>query len=279
MKIKNKHMKLKPAIRLILTFSGMILLAAGAIIFLGFTGYQQAEKACGRVQISISYESPDTLLTLADIDSLIRKSSGKVVGKELWRINTHLIEKTLKQQPWVSNAEVYETHSGTLLINIRQCKPVLRVISYSNRSFYLGSQGEILPVRAGSPARVPVASGFIPDSSRFGFMPFTNKLMLDTLGCNTVLSDLFRLAGYIDSDAFFRAQIDQIYITTENEIELIPKIGNHIIILGDVSDLDEKFHRLYAFYRYGMNHIRWNSYRILNIKYRNQVVCSKSERI
>jgi cell division protein FtsQ len=46
-------------------------------------------------------------------------------------------------------------------------------------------------------------------------------------------------------------------------------------LLGDAHDLDEKFRKLFAFYRYGLNKIGWNKYSIINIKFKNQVICSK----
>jgi cell division protein FtsQ len=80
---------------------------------------------------------------------------------------------------------------------------------------------------------------------------------------------------YITHDKFLKAQIAQIYVNEQNEFELVPRIGNHIILLGTAEDLDDKFRRLVAFYRYGLNKIGWNKYNVINIKYKNQVVCSK----
>ena len=81
---------------------------------------------------------------------------------------------------------------------------------------------------------------------------------------------------YITHDKFLKAQIGQIYVNEFNEFELIPRIGSHVILLGKAEDLDDKFRRLYAFYRFGLNKIGWNKYSVINIKYKNQVVCSKN---
>ena len=80
---------------------------------------------------------------------------------------------------------------------------------------------------------------------------------------------------FITHDKFLKAQIDQVYVTEGGEFELIPRIGNHVILLGKAVDLDDKFRKLYAFYKLGLNKIGWNKYNIINIKYKNQVVCSK----
>ncbi len=60
----------------------------------------------------------------------------------------------------------------------------------------------------------------------------------------------------------------------QGDVELFPKVGNHVILMGRVSDLEDKFQRLYVFYRMGLNKVGWNKYNVINIKYKNQVVCS-----
>ena len=60
-----------------------------------------------------------------------------------------------------------------------------------------------------------------------------------------------------------------------NEFEIIPVVGNHSILLGDVNDLKEKFDKLKIFYRESLNHTGWNQYSKINLKYENEVYCSK----
>ncbi|MEP7169164.1 MAG: cell division protein FtsQ, partial [Bacteroidota bacterium] len=79
----------------------------------------------------------------------------------------------------------------------------------------------------------------------------------------------------IANDAFWNAQVEQIYVTEQSEIELIPRVGNHRIILGDASQLDEKFNKLMIFYKQGLNNTGWNNYNTINLKFTNQVVCTK----
>jgi cell division protein FtsQ len=89
------------------------------------------------------------------------------------------------------------------------------------------------------------------------------------------MTNLYRLTMYITPDKFLKAQIAQIYVNEQGEFELIPRVGSHVILLGSAEDLDDKFRRLFAFYKFGLNKIGWNKYNVINIKYKNQVVCSK----
>jgi len=58
-------------------------------------------------------------------------------------------------------------------------------------------------------------------------------------------------------------------------MELIPKVGNHLIIFGDTSQMSQKFENLILFYRKGLTKVGWDKYNIINLKFKNQVVCSK----
>ena len=56
---------------------------------------------------------------------------------------------------------------------------------------------------------------------------------------------------------------------------MIPRVGNHSVIIGDDSFLDDKFSKLFIFYREGLNKKGWNNYSSINLKYKDQVVCTK----
>ena len=59
------------------------------------------------------------------------------------------------------------------------------------------------------------------------------------------------------------------------EIELVPRVGNHTILLGDITNYQEKLRKLYLFYEKGVNQVGWNDYKEINLKFRNQIVCVK----
>ena len=83
------------------------------------------------------------------------------------------------------------------------------------------------------------------------------------------------LASFVYKDPFWKAQIMQVYINNEGDMELIPRVGNHTIILGDVSGLEDKFSKLMIFYKQGLSKTGWNEYSTINLKYNNQVICTK----
>ena len=72
-----------------------------------------------------------------------------------------------------------------------------------------------------------------------------------------------------------KAQITAIAFDEKNEIVLYPRVGDHKIILGVAGDFKNKFEKLKVFYRQGLGKVGWDRYSMINLKYHNQVVCTK----
>ncbi len=261
----------------ILTIVIWILLVAGAGVLVGFVEAEHYRRPCTKVDIRISYGAADVLITKKDVDSIILKTAGVLKGKPLGYINTRTIENAIRKQAYVAKVNVYENNEGILFVEIRQREPLLRIINRKFESYYLDESGTLLPVNPNFSARVLVANGIIDESYIKNPDYRVNVLSLsDSVFYDSLLTNLYKLTMFITHDKFLKAQIAQIYVNETGEFELIPRIGNHLILLGKAEDLDDKFRRLYAFYRFGLNKIGWNKYNVINIKYKNQVVCSKN---
>jgi cell division protein FtsQ len=88
-------------------------------------------------------------------------------------------------------------------------------------------------------------------------------------------AELHKIATYVDKDAFWKAQIEQIFVTAESEFVLIPKVGEHTIVFGTGDDIEIKFEKLMLFYKEGLSRVGWDKYSTINLKYKNQIVCTK----
>jgi len=253
-----------------------ILLVAGAGVLLGFVETEQYDRPCRKIHISINYGKADLLVSVQDIDSLIRHSAGNLTGKPLGWINTSKIEGQIRLQPYVEKVMVYENNKRELFVEIRQREPILRIINRNFESFYLDGAGTLLPINPRFPARVLVANGYIKDSYVNNKNRRINVLAIsDSMYADSLLTRLYKLAMFISRDKNLKNQMDQIYVNDLQEFELIPRYGDQVILLGGVEDLDEKFTKLRIFYTQGLDKIGWNKYNIINIKFKKQVVCSK----
>ncbi len=71
---------------------------------------------------------------------------------------------------------------------------------------------------------------------------------------------------------FLMGMIDQVDITSSRSFEMIPKIGNQLIVFGDAADVKEKFDKLKLFYKNVISQTGWNHYSVINLQYKGQVV-------
>ncbi|MBN1198655.1 MAG: hypothetical protein JXA23_04820 [Bacteroidales bacterium] len=268
-------MRLKKKIRRVFNLILWGSLVAGAGVLLGFADYEQNGTICRRLHYDLIYGDSDPLITEADVDSLIRSATGQVKGKPLYQVNTEKIERILRTYPYVDDVHVYGTSNGDIFIRIHQREPVIRIITENYKSYFIGKKGALLPFLPGYPVRVMVATGAIPDSLFIQGQRSSTRKVPDVVQTSALLSDLYYISLFVSRDSFLKAQIVQVYVNQQGEYELIPKVGNHLILLGNASDLEDKFNRLMVFYQQGLNQIGWNKYQIINIKYKNQVVCSK----
>jgi cell division protein FtsQ len=91
--------------------------------------------------------------------------------------------------------------------------------------------------------------------------------------------ELLPFANFIQDNDFWDNQIEQIHVTRNAEnkrvIELVPRVGNHIVHMGSVSNYEKKLKRLKTFYDKAIGTVGWNKYETINIQYDNQIICTK----
>ena len=160
----------------------------------------------------------------------------------------------MKKQPRIKNVECYKTPSGAVCIEITQREPILRVMN-NGQGYYIDREGEIMPVSPSFTTYVPVATGAVDETLAKGA--------------------LYDFALFLRKNAFWNAQIEQIYVDYNEDIELIPRVGNHVILLGKLDNYEFKLNKLLSLYKNGFSRTGWNCYRQINLKYDDQVVCTK----
>jgi len=97
----------------------------------------------------------------------------------------------------------------------------------------------------------------------------------DTTIKNSILKDIYSLVNYINDDNFWSAQIDQIWVDNNDEIDLIPRVGNQLVHLGSAANFVGKLRNLHAFYDKVLPEVGWNKYSLINLEFKDQIVCKK----
>lgn len=241
---------------------------AGLSVLVGFIESEHKKITCKELLVSIDYNGAEPLISADELDRTIYDAFDSLVGKKLSDINSSAIENYVNEIDFIESAEVYSTINGTMKIRVRQKSPILRVINASGQNYYIDRHGTLMPVKTGRSSRVLIASGHIARS-------YSDTLDASLPLVVPRLHELYRLSNHINQDAFLKAQIEQIYVTDDGEYELIPKVGRHLIVFGDISDMENKFAKLKVFYEQGMKKSGWTVYKKINLKYKDQVVCEK----
>jgi hypothetical protein len=89
---------------------------------------------------------------------------------------------------------------------------------------------------------------------------------------SNLLRGIKTISMAIQNDSFCMAMIEQIDITQQRSFEMIPKIGNQIIVFGNAIEVPEKINKLHLFYKNVMVKTGWSKYSVINVQYKNQVV-------
>lgn len=230
------------------------LFVGGVIFLLAFTNTRYINKTCIDYRINLADENT-SLITRGEIILLMESIQDSIVGTTITEVPIYEIERKIESLNDVQNAEVYINIEGMLHIDVIQKKAIVRISPKEGKDFYMDSEGSIFGLSHNYTEHLLIANGNIQDSTDY----------------MTVLD----LAKYISSDSLWNAQIVQIYLKDNKEIELVPRVGNHTILLGDITNYQEKLRKLYLFYEKGVNQVGWNDYKEINLKFRNQIVCVK----
>jgi len=247
------------------------------LISLGFTEKRRSLTPCKQVIIHVDDSLGNSFVDENDVLQLLHDRIGNPEGKMLQSINISVLEKIIDNNPFVLKAEVFSTIDGKLILEVKQRTPIVRIINEAGESFYIDEQGVLMPVSEKFSARVPVANGKIFNKETEQKIRQVNETTVaDTSFHANMLEKIFATAQYIRHHEFWNAQIEQIYVNEEGEFELIPLVGNHTIVFGNASDISEKFDKLFLFYKEGLNKTGWNQYSKVDLRFKDQVVCTKS---
>lgn len=261
-------------LRKILNISAYVLAVLGLFVSLAFSARESDKIPCSSIKIQIDHNSGNFFVTDLDVHAMIYSKGDSLIGSPITSIPIAVYERHIAANPSVKRAEVYTKHNGVFAVKVYQREPILRVFNSNGESYYLDREGFVMPTSDNYTARVPVATGFITEK-QYDMQRHNVAEMSDSLKKLSCLDDLFDLATFIRNDEFWKAQIQQIHVESNGELTLIPTVGDHHILLGTTDKMEQKFNKLLLFYKKGLNKTGWDQYSRINLKYKDQVICTK----
>lgn len=257
----------------ILRISGMMAAIIGVVLALGFV-----ERTADRTPISDLQVRVDGVEGMHFIDDrAVRREvldqGTAVMGAATGEVDVPAIEQRLRGIPSVQKAEVYHTMDGILHVRVKQREPIVRVFNADGKSFYIDKQGWTMPTSANYTARVLVVTGALNEPGATAGV--RSVFESDSVEHRFRSDDIHRLAMFIRKDPFWNALIDQVVVTADGEFELIPRVGNNRVLIGDGTAMEQRFEKLRLFYQEGMPQADWRRYARIDLRFADQIVCTK----
>lgn len=180
----------------------------------------------------------------------------------LKRLDIQGMEHILAANPWVANAQAYIDNKRVLHLNVTQRAPVARIFEDNGGSYYLDTFLSQMPISKQYTYYTTIVTN-VPQ-------------MHDDSMSKVIKGEIVALVRFVEQSNFWKAQIAQISMDSTLCFQMIPVLGNHVIVLGDTTDMQEKFDNLLLFYKKIMTHIGWDKYEKLDLRFKGQVVASPS---
>ena len=239
-------------------------IAAAALIVLFVVSWKaKSEKQLTDIQVELVGESAQALFMDEFAIRSILNEQGVKAGMPIEKINLTQLEKFIEKTEWVKNAEFFINNKLVLEVKIEQRIPIARVFTASGTSFYIDIEGSRLPLKQLTVLNLPVFTGFPTDQPKLSRPD------------SVLLKDVLFFAKTIQKDSFFMAQVAQVNIEPNGTFQMVPTLGDHLVLLGTVDQLEDKLNRLFTFYKKVWLVSGVNAYQYIDCRFNHQVVALK----
>ena len=230
----------------------------------------ETPRLCNKVEINIEDENENGFLKTAEVKTLLEKKSLYPLNRRTDEINTREIENILLKTAFVNTAQCYITTEGNVKLSLTQRTPIVRVKAESGEDYYIDDNG-----------------GVMPNSQYTSDMIIVTGLLNKQYACKYISI----LASTIMADDLWRNQIEQINVLKDKTIEIVPRVGDHIINIGMLPNsryperrkelvsefVKKQLQRIELFYKYGLSEAGWNKYSYISVEFANQVICTNRD--
>jgi cell division protein FtsQ len=231
-----------------------ILLIILVVFLYGFAAVRNNHKKNDKIEVAFT-NGENLFVTHEMVNNMLIQNLKIHKNQSVESLLLKNLEQAVESNPMVQEAEVFYTIEGNLGALVTQRTPILRVVN-GLESFYLDEHGKKMPLSGNYSSRVPIISDLYDKE---------------------VSADLTQMAIKIKNDPFLQKQIIAIKQDegVVKQFELFTRVGNQTIEFGTIQNFDEKKKKLKAFYQNALNSNTLEVYDTINLKFKNQIVCSK----
>lgn len=244
---------------------GVVMAICGIVVFalISFVEKKQCGKVFKDIRVNIDNEYDNYFVDEEEVERIITDNHREeIINRKYEDIDLKVLEQRIKSHKFVEDAQVFKDLKGNLMVEIKQCRPIARVIQPDGPHAYIGNHGNTLTTSEKFTARVIVIEG-----------AYTRQLLQPGFLTSEEGKPYLDFLNTIDQDKFWKAQMAGISIDALGYIKLFPQIGDEVIEIGKPEDLESKFDKLRLFYKKILPQKGWNRYENVNLKYKDQIIC------
>ena len=227
------------------------ILVLSAVIFLyGFAEKRNNARKLSDIEVQfIQFEN--LYVTEETVNKLLIQNKITVTSVDKETLDLNKVEKLLNNHPMIENAEVFLTIDGVLNTKINQRRPIGRILG--NKVYYVDRLGTKMPLSPYYSARVPILIGVAEKD----------------------INEVYPLLKYINEDQFLTEHITTITRLNKGLYQLEVRKMDFSLFFGKIENVGDKFNNFKAFYKKAMRDDLLNTYKMVDLQFGNQVVCTK----
>ncbi|HRI79335.1 MAG TPA: cell division protein FtsQ [Cyclobacteriaceae bacterium] len=234
----------------------------GLSFLIAFSEKKQGGVVCKNIVVQIENITDNHFLDEADVLHLVETSGESIKGTGIDRINLREIEKKLRLDKHIKEAELYGDLKGNLIVMVELRRPIARIVQEDAPDAYVAEEGVIMSTSDKFSSRVMILSG-----------KFTKQLL--EAGDMMKLDEgreIMEMIEFINEDPFWKAQIAQMDLNAKGEIVIYPQITGQLVEFGTTTGYEDKLKKLMVFYKEILPQKGWTKYERVNLKYEGQII-------
>ena len=231
------------------------------LTFVGIGLWHTHQQVCEKVVITIQNPSNDTILTEKQVADLL--SPLHLEGTSFKQIHRSEIERQLRQNVWIDSLVNLSNRGSSLVVTVKVKEPFLAIFPVSGDPYYIDATGGFLPNHPNIKSQRMVVNGRVTTG-------YSKGCKIQSLK-NKTLFEAYTIIQHLQEFPHLADQFSQLFVTDKGEFELYNSLGQHIVVLGHSDNMSHKLQQLSQVYDYALVHLGMNTYKTLDVRYKNRV--------
>ena len=232
------------------------------MLLIAFTERRRSSVSIKDISVKLENTQGNHFMDEADVLGLMQLNKENLQGASIERVNLKSIEKKIKHDPFIQDAELYSDLKGNVVARVELRRPVARIVRNDGPDGYIAEDGTLMPVSDKFTSRLVLISGTY----------VRQLLQQDNVNETEDGKLLMELIARIREDEFWSAQVAQLDIDSKARIVLFPQVGDERIEFGKPDNQEAKFRKLMIFYKEILPRMGWNRYERVNLEYEGQII-------